>query len=95
MSGEYTYYSDGFFGFGPAGTFKPYGLMHLLPILVCIGLIVLVWLNRERLRNWRGELHLRFVMSFLMFCMEFSYFVWLLYVGDSSGNYQMMSKLPF
>ena len=94
MSGEYTYYSDGFFGFGPPGTFRPYGLMHLAPILLCAVLLILVWIRREWFRNWKNELHFRFSLSFLMFLMEFSYFVWLLYVGDSSGNYLMMSKLP-
>ena len=94
MSGEYTYYSDGFFGFGPVGTFRPYSWMHAAPILLCIGLLLLVWFKREWLRSWTGEVHFRFVLAFLMFLMEFSFFVWLLYVGDSSGNYLMMSKLP-
>ena len=94
MSGEYTYYSDGFFGFGPPGTFKAYSMMHIVPILICIGLVIIAWLLRDRLLNWKGEIHLRFVLAFLMFSMEFSYFLWLLYVGDDSGNYLMMSKLP-
>jgi hypothetical integral membrane protein (TIGR02206 family) len=29
-----------------------------------------------------------------MFVMEFGFFVWLLYVGDTSGNNSMMTKLP-
>ena len=94
MSGEYTYYSDGFFGFGSLGIFKPYSMMHLVPWLICIGLLIMVWLMRDKLRGWKDETHFRFVLAFLMFSMEFSYFLWLLYVGDSSGNYLMMSKLP-
>ena len=94
MSGEYTYYSDGFFGFGSLGIFKPYSMMHLVPWLICIGLLIMVWLMRDKLRGWKDETHLRFALAFLMFSMEFSYFLWLLYVGDSSGNYLMMSKLP-
>ena len=94
MSGEYTYYSDGFFGFGPAGTFRPYSWMHAAPILVCAGLLLLIWFKREWLRSWKGELHLRFVLAFLMFLMEFSFFLWLLYVGDDTGSYLMMAKLP-
>ena len=94
MSGEYTYYSDGFFGFGPPGTFRAYSLMHFAPIVLCIGLLILVWFRRDKLRKWEGETHLRFVMAFLMFFMEFGYFVWLLYVGDTSGNNSMMTKLP-
>ena len=94
MSGEYTYYSEGFFGFGPPGTFHPYGLMHFAPILICVGWLILVWIKREWFRRWKHELRFRFALSFLLFCMEFSFFVWLLYVGDSSGSYLMMAKLP-
>ena len=94
MSGEYTYYSDGFFGFGPPGTFKAYGLMHLIPILLCVGMLIVVWIRREWFRGWKNEPHFRFVLSFLMIAMEFGFFVWLLYVGDSSGQYLMMAKLP-
>ncbi|MBQ9031509.1 MAG: YwaF family protein [Parasporobacterium sp.] len=94
MSGEYTYYSDGFFGFGPPGTFHPYGWMHFAPLLVCVGLLFLVWLKRDRLRNWTGEIHLRYVLSFLMFLFLLGYYMRLLYVGDSSGRYVMMAKLP-
>ena len=94
MSGEYTYYNEGFFGFGPPGTFRSYGLMHFLPILLCVGLLIAVWIKREWFRSWKNELHFRFFLSFLMFLMEFSFFAWLLYVGDSSGSYLMMAKLP-
>ena len=94
MSGNYTYYSAGFFGFGEPGTFRPYTLMHFAPLIVCLICIFLVWRNRDALRNWEGEIHLRFVLSFSMFVMEFGFFVWLLYVGDTSGNNLMMAKLP-
>ena len=70
MSGEYEYYEDGFFGYGPPGTFKPYTLMHLMPILVCIILLIVVWRKREWLRKWQGEIHLRYALSFLMFVMN-------------------------
>ena len=66
----YTYYSDGFFGYGPPGTFQAYGMMHIAPILVSVGLAFLIWFKRDWLRNWKGELHLRFVLSFLMMLME-------------------------
>ena len=74
MSSEYTYYRDGFFGYGPDGTFRAYTLMHFMPILVTVGLLILVWYGRRRLREWKGETHLRFLLSFAMFVMEFSYF---------------------
>lgn len=57
-------------------------------------LLILVWFKRNRLREWKGETHFRFFLSFVMFVMEFSFFCRLLYVGDDSGNHLMMSKLP-
>lgn len=90
----YTYYDDGFFGYGSDGTFRPYSLMHFIPILITAGLLTLVWFKRNRLREWKGENHFRFFLSFAMFVMEFSFFCRLLYVGDDSGNYLMMAKLP-
>ena len=94
MSGEYTYYGSGFFGFGEPGAFKAYGAMHLIPLLICTGLILLVCFKREWFRTWRHEETFRYFLSFSMFLMEFSYFIWLLYAGDTSGQYLMMSKLP-
>ncbi len=94
MSGFYTFYSSGFFGFGPPGTFKAYSLMHFIPIALCIGLIFLVGANRQRLKNWKGETNLRLALSFLCFLMEFSFYVRLLYVGDSTGKYMLMTKFP-
>ena len=69
MSGYYTFYSTGFFGFGPPGTFKAYSLMHLMPILICVGLMVLVWFKRDRIREWKSEASLRLCISFLCFLM--------------------------
>ena len=94
MSGEYGYYEDGFFGFGPPGTFRPYTLMHLMPILVCVILLIVVWHKREWLRQWKREGTLRYVLSFLMFVMEFGFYIRLLYVGDTSGKYLMMARIP-
>ena len=94
MSGNYTYYSDRFFGFGEPGAFKPYTLMHLIPLILCVAAIWLVYRKRESLRTWKHEAGLRCWLAFAMFSMEFGFFVWLLYVGDTSGQYLMMAKLP-
>ena len=94
MSGYYTYYKDGFFGFGPPGTFKPYTLMHFIPLLICAALVFLVWKKRDSIRNMKGEMHLRYALSFLMFLMEFGFYIRLLYVGNTYGDFTMMTKLP-
>ena len=47
MSGDYTYYSDGFFGFGSPGAFRAYSLMHLIPVLLCAAALIFVWRNAD------------------------------------------------
>ncbi len=94
MSGWYRFYNSGFFGFGPEGTFIAYSPMHFLPIIIFALIMVLVWYNRNRIRDWKGETHLRFAISFLCFLMEFSFYIRLLYVGDTTGKYMMMTKIP-
>lgn len=94
MSGYYTYYKDGFFGFGEPGTFRAYSLMHFIPLIVCAALVFLVWKKREAIRKLKCETHLRYLMSFLMFVMEFGFYIRLLYVGNTYGDYTMMTKLP-
>ena len=94
MSGDYTYYHDGFFGFGEDGAFRAYSLMHLIPLFLCIALILLVHYKKDWLRSWKYEGTFRYALSFVMFVTELSYFAWLLYVGDYTGEYLMMSKLP-
>ena len=94
MSGYYTYYDEGFFGFGPPGTFKPYSPMHFIPLLLCLACVLLVWRKREAIRNMKGETHLRYVLSFFMFLMEFGFYIRLLYVGNTYGDFTMMTKLP-
>ena len=94
MNGDYEFYSDGFFGFGPPGTFKPFTMMHFAPILLCILAVYFVWKKREWFRNWKGEVHFRYVLSVLMLIMEFGFYIRLLYTGDPTGEFLMMGKIP-
>ena len=55
MNGDYEFYSDGFFGFGPPGTFKPFTMMHFAPILLCILAVYFVWKKREWFRNTEAQ----------------------------------------
>ncbi len=94
MSGKYIFFHEGFFGFGEAGNFKAFSLMHFIPILLCIGALVLVWKKRDDIAKWEGEKHFRFALSVIMFFLEFSYYIRLLYIGDLSGNYMLLSEMP-
>ncbi|MCR4645656.1 MAG: TIGR02206 family membrane protein [Oscillospiraceae bacterium] len=90
----YTFSSDGFFGYGEKGDFVPLSVWHILPIGVIVLCIVLAYLFREQLRDWKAERRFRFIYGFVMLLAEMSYFWRLLYVGDESGGHSLMVKLP-
>ena len=48
----YTFYSDGFFGYGEVGDFKYFSFWHFLPIILLIIAVYLTYKNQEKLRNW-------------------------------------------
>ena len=90
----YQFYSEGFFGYGQEGNFQPYGIAHLLPLLIAAAAVYFTWKKRGSLKNWKYERRLRFILSFVMLIAEMSYFWRTLYVGDEWGNYTLMTKLP-
>ena len=90
----YQFYSEGFFGYGQEGNFQPYGIAHLLPLLITAIAVYFTWKKRENLQNWKYERRLRFVLSFVMLIAEMSYFWRTLYVGNEQGDYTLMTKLP-
>ena len=90
----YTFYSDGFFGYGEVGDFKYFSFWHFLPIVLLIIAVYLTYKNQEKLRNWKYEERFRYILAFTMMIVEMSYFWRLLYVGDETGQASMLIKLP-
>lgn len=90
----YTFYSEGFFGYGEKGDFTYFSLWHFLPIVLLAAAILLVYRYREQLRTWKWEGRARFLYAFVMLLAEMSYFWRLVYVGDETGAYNMLGKLP-
>jgi len=90
----YSYYSEGFFGYGEKGDFKYFSFWHILPILLLIVSIILTFIFREKIRSFKQEKKIRFILAFVMIIVEMSYFWRLLYVGDESGDANMLTKLP-
>ena len=92
---ELMYYSAGFFGYGEKGDFRQWSLAHFLPILIAIGIILLIWRYREKIRSCRHEKDIRFVFAFIMILCEMSYFWRLSYVGPGTDpDTSMMGFLP-
>ena len=42
----YTFYSDGFFGYGEAGDFKYFSIAHFVPLIILAIAIVVTYLKR-------------------------------------------------
>lgn len=90
MKDFFTY----FFGAAPEGTveFKTFSMAHLIPILFMIGVILLIYTQRDRIRQWSHETAIRYALGFAMIICEMSYF-WRL-VGVTSLNPNPVDHLP-
>lgn len=91
---EYTFYFEGFFGFGEKGDFRYFSLAHIIPIVLLILSAILVAKYKEKIRNWKYEEKFRYLLSFVMLIVEMSYFWRIMYVGNQTGEGSLMTKLP-
>ena len=74
-----------FFGKGETEEFRSFSFAHLAPILVMIGIILLVYFYRERIREYKHEKVFCWVLAFMMIVAEMSYF-WRLAVLPALGG---------
>jgi hypothetical integral membrane protein (TIGR02206 family) len=81
-----------FFGQGEEVEFKYFSLAHILPIIILAGVIALIIVYRNKIRNFKHEGRLRFAMAFTLIITEMSYF-WRL-VGVESLNANPVDHLP-
>ena len=81
-----------FFGQGENVEFTNFSFAHFLPILIMIGVIALIIVFRDKIRNFKSEGRLRFAMAFTLIITEMSYF-WRL-VGVESLNANPVDHLP-
>ena len=81
-----------FFGAGETEEFHNFSLAHFLPINLMVVVILLIYLFREPLRNWKHEPKLRMVLAFVLIISEMSYF-WRL-VGVPSLGANPIDHLP-
>lgn len=81
-----------FFGKGTEPEFHNFTLAHFLPILLMIGLIVLIYFTRDKIRNCKYEKAFRYILAFALICSEMSYY-WRL-VGIPSLGPNPVDHLP-
>lgn len=92
---EYTFYSQGFFGYGEKGNFAYWSWAHILPILLLVGAVAAVYFLRHRLRDWKWEENFRFTLGFVLLVVEMSYYWRLIYAGSGSADLgTLMTKMP-
>jgi len=81
-----------FFGQGKEVEFKYFSWAHILPILVLGGIIALLIVFGKKIKNWKHEGKLQFVLAFASIITEMSYF-WRL-VNVSSLEKTPIDHLP-
>lgn len=90
------FYKGGFFGFGEEGNFKYYSIWHFLPIIILIAGIILTYIFRDKIKNWKHEKTFRLVLGLLMMLVEMGYYWRLIYAGPGNTyEHNLLAKLPF
>lgn len=73
-----------FLGQGESVEFKNFTIAHFLPILLAVGVILLFYFLRDKIREWKNERVIRYVLAFAMIVSEMSYY-WRLVAMPSLG----------
>ena len=95
MSGVLQYMKEFFqyfFGKGDTPEFTNFTLAHFLPIVLMIGMIVLMYFTRDKLRNCKHEKAFRYILAFMLIISDMSYY-WRL-VGVPSLDPNPVDHLP-
>ncbi len=95
METTVKFFSDGFFGYSTKQDFFMGSVWHILPIALMILVIILIYKNREKIRNYKYEPRIRFILAFVMLMAEMTFFWRLLYVGNQGEAETMLTYLPF
>jgi len=63
-----------FFGEGAQQEFSLFTLAHFAPVLLMIALIILIYKKRDRIRAFRHEENLRYILAFALIITDMSYY---------------------
>jgi hypothetical integral membrane protein (TIGR02206 family) len=90
-----NFFSEGFFGYSNKQDFFIGSIWHILPIVLMAIAIILIYKNREKIKNFKYETSVRYILAFVMMIVEMSYYWRLLYVGNQGKEDTMLAYLPF
>ena len=81
-----------FFGEGTTPEFALFTPAHFAPILLMLTMIYLIFRNRDKLRQWKHEEKIRYVLAFVLILSDMTYY-WRL-VGMPSLGANPIDNLP-
>ena len=93
---KYEFYSEGFLGYSLEQDFHYWSPAHLLPIILLGLAIFLTFKYKDKIRSYKHEETVRFMIAALMIFNECFYYWRLLYVGNggSAEPKQLLTYLP-
>ena len=94
MRTSVNFFSEGFFVYSTEQDFFMGSIWHILPIALMILAIILIYKFREKIKNFKYESSVRFIIAFVMMIVEMSFFWRLLYVGNQGEADTMLTYLP-
>lgn len=89
------FFKDGFFGYGEKGDFTYFSFWHIFPIVLLIAAIILTYIYRKKLSEFKHEKQVRFILGCAILLFEAGYYWRLLYVGSEGVTNTLLTKLPF
>jgi len=81
-----------FFGEGDTVEFTNFSVSHFAPIVFTVILILLIYRFRDKIRDFKSEINIRYVMAFIMVISEMAYY-WRL-IGVTSLEPNPVDHLP-
>lgn len=75
-----------FFGQGETQEFFLFSPAHLAPIILMVAVIFLIRRNTARLRGWKHETAIRYVLAFALICSEMGYYWRLVGMPELGAN---------
>ena len=95
MKTSVNFFSEGFFGYSNKQDFFMGSIWHILPIVLMILAIILIHRYKDKIKNFKYETSVRYILAFVMLMVEMSFFWRLLYVGNQGEADTMLTYLPF
>ncbi len=85
-----------FFGYQNEGYhFKLYGISHLIPMIIMVLLIILLYLFRDKIKNYKYEANIRYYLGALMILNQMAYAYNNIYITSALYSDGILNQYPF